>query len=428
MTYLQQTDPEIKKIIDEEKIRQKEGLELIPSENYTSPAVMEAMGSILTNKYSEGYPKKRYYGGNEFIDEVEILAQERAKALFGVASANVQPYSGSPANLAVYLATCQPGDTIMGLNLPDGGHLTHGWKVSATAIFYKSVPYHVREDGRIDMDEVWKLAREHKPKLIWSGATAYSYLYEYDKFAEVADAVGAYHVADIAHVAGLVAAGVHPSPVPHAHIVTTTTHKTLRGPRGGIIMVTKKGLEKDAELADKIDKAVFPGLQGGPHDHQTAAIAVALQEASLPEFSTYGAQIVKNAKALAESLTKNGIKLVSGGTENHLLLLDLVPLFGPGGGIFGQNALEAAGMTTNKNTIPKDPSTPFYPSGVRLGTPALTTRGMKESEMRKVGDWIVRALQAVSSSRLPGTKEERLAYLAKFKKDLETNTEIKKIR
>ncbi len=426
--FIEKEDAEIADIIAHEASRQKDGLELIPSENYTSPAVMQAMGSILTNKYSEGYAHKRYYNGNEFIDQVELAAIERAKKLFGVPHANVQPYSGSPANLAVYLATCNPGDTIMGLNLPDGGHLTHGWKVSATAIFYKSIPYHVKEDGRIDMDEVWALAKEHKPKLIWAGATAYVFKYEYDKFAEVADSVGAYFAADIAHVAGLIVAGAHPSPAPHAHIITTTTHKTLRGPRGGMIMVTDRGLAKDPELGSKIDKAVFPGLQGGPHDHQTAAIAIALKEAGTLEFQAYGHQIVANAKALAESLKKNGLKLVADGTENHLLLLDLVPVFGPGGGVFASDALEAGGMTANKNTIPKDPSSPFYPSGVRLGTPALTTRGMKEKEMEKVGEWIARSVRAVSSYRLPMDSKERVAYVEKFKAELIHNQELKKIR
>lgn len=426
--HIQHQDAEIYDQIVNEANRQKDGLELIPSENYTSPAVMEAMGSILTNKYSEGYAHKRYYGGNEFIDQVELLAIERAKKLFGVPHANVQPYSGSPANLAVYMATCNPGDVIMGLNLPDGGHLTHGWKVSATAIFYKSVPYHVKKDGRIDMDEVWRLAKEHKPKLIWSGATAYTYLYEYDKFTEVAESIGAYHVADIAHVAGLIAAGAHPSPAPHAHIITTTTHKTLRGPRGGMIMVTERGLQKDPDLGQKIDAAVFPGLQGGPHDHQTAAIAIALKEAATEEFKAYGKQIVANAKALAESLKNNGLKLVADGTENHLILIDLVPVFGPGGGVFASEVMEAGGMTANKNTIPKDPSSPFYPSGIRLGTPALTTRGMKEAEMVKVGEWIARAVHEVGKYRLPADLKERGAYIKKFKDELAGNQTIKTIR
>ncbi len=425
---IKKQDPQIYKAIAGEWERQADGLELIPSENYTSPAVMEAMGSILTNKYSEGYPNRRYYGGNEFIDQIETEAIQRTKKIFGVPFANVQPYSGSPANLAVYVAICKPGDTVMGLNLPDGGHLTHGWKYSATALFYKSVPYHVKDDGRIDMEEVRKLAHEHKPKLIWVGATAYPYLYDYKAFIEIADEVGAFVAADIAHVAGLIVAGAHPSPAAHAHIITTTTHKTLRGPRGGIIMTTARGITKDAELAQRIDKAIIPGLQGGPHNHQTAAIAIALKEAATPAFKAYGKQIVKNAKALAESLKKNGMKLVSGGTENHLLLLDLVPVFGPGGGHFASDALEIAGMTANKNTIPKDPGSAFYPSGVRLGTPALTTRGMKEAEMKKVGEWIARAIREASQYRLPADTKDRPAYLAKAKEELKRNGNLKKIR
>lgn len=399
---------------------------MIPSENYTSPAVMAAMGSILTNKYSEGYPRKRYYGGNEFIDEVEITAQERVKKIFGVPHANVQPYSGSPANLAVYLATCNPGDVVMGLNLPDGGHLTHGWKVSATGTFYKSIPYHVREDGRVDMDEIRKSAREHKPKLIWVGATAYPYKYEYEEFAEIADSVGAYLAADIAHVAGLIIAGVHPSPVPHAHVVTSTTHKTLRGPRGGIIMVTDKGVEKDPDLPSNVDRGIFPGLQGGPHDHQTAAIAVAMREAADPEFKDYGAQVVKNAEALAESLKTEGLKLVSGGTENHLILVDLTP-FGPGRGVFAEKALDAARITINKNTIPKEPSSPFYPSGIRLGTPALTTRAMKEAEMKQIGKWISAVIAELKETALPEGKKERTKAVKDFEKSLAKNETIKKI-
>ena len=426
--HIQNEDSEVFDAIQGEKKRQEDGLELIPSENYTSPAVMEAMGSILTNKYSEGYAGKRYYNGNEFIDNIERLAIERAKKLFGVPSVNVQPYSGSPANLAVYLATCAPGDTVMGFALPDGGHLTHGWKVSATGIFYNSIPYHVREDGHVDIDEVRALAREHKPKLLWAGATAYEKIFDWAAFAEIADEVGAYFATDIAHIAGLVVAGAHPSPVPHAHIVTTTTHKTLRGPRGGMIMVTQRGLSKDAELAQKVDKAVFPGLQGGPHDHQTAAIAIALKEASTDEFKKYGQQIVANAKALAQSLQKNGVELVGGGTENHLLRLNLVPLLGPGGGVFVSDAMEVAGMTANKNTIPKDPSSPFYPSGVRLGTPALTTRGMKEGEMDKVGGWIARVIAEVKTHRLPTDAKERSAYLKKFQSEIAANQALKKIR
>jgi glycine hydroxymethyltransferase len=421
-------DKQIRDLIEKEAHRQKEGLEMIPSENYASEEVMMAMGSILTNKYSEGYAGKRYYGGNEYIDEIETIAKERAKKLFGVAHANVQPYSGSPANLAVYLATCAPGDTVMGLNLPDGGHLTHGWKVSATGIFYNSVSYHVGADGYIDMDEVEALAREHKPKLIWAGATAYMHHFDFERFAKIADEVGAYFAADMAHVSGLIVAGVHPSPVPYAHIMTTTTHKTLRGPRGGIIMVTEKGLQKDPELADKIDRAVFPGLQGGPHDHQTAAIAIALGEAATPEFREYGAQIVKNAKALATSLLENGMKLVGGGTENHLVLMDTVPLFGAGGGVFADKTLSAIGITVNKNTIPKDPGTPFYPSGIRMGTPALTTRGMKEKEMKQIGAWMAEVLGFFKGTALPADKTERAAALKEFDAKLAAHPEIKKMR
>ena len=381
-------------IIGESK-RQKEGLEMIPSENYTSPAVMEAMGSILINKYSEGYPKKRYYGGNFFIDQIELECQSRAKKLFNVEHVNVQPYSGSPANLAVCLATCQPGDAIMGLNLPDGGHLTHGWKVSATGIFYKSVPYHVKANGRVDIDEVWRLARENKPKLIWMGATAYVFQLEFEDFAQIADDVGAYLACDIAHIAGLIVAGAHKTPVPFCHIVTTTTHKTLRGPRGGMIMVTTRGLRKDPELSEKIDRAVFPGLGGGPHDHQTAAIAVALKEAASPKFKKYGNQIVRNAKALAKELIKEGLDLIGKGTENHMVLADLTKTNGAGSGILVQDTLGYIGITVNKNTIPLEPSSPFYPSGIRIGTPALTSRGMKETHMKKIAKWIGAVIKIV---------------------------------
>jgi len=425
---LRQTDDQIASLISQEEERQRSGLEMIPSENHSSPAVREALGSILTDKYSEGYPGKRYYGGNEFVDQVEILAQERAKKLFGVPHVNVQPYSGSPANLAVYLATVNPGDTIMGLNLLDGGHLTHGWKVSATAVYYKSIPYHVDEKGKVDIDEVWRLVKEHKPKLIWTGATAYVYQYEFDKFAEIAESAGAYYAADIAHVAGLIAAGVHASPIPYAHVVTTTTHKTLRGPRGGMIMVTERGLAKDPDLADKVDRAIFPGLQGGPHDHQTAAIAVALKEAAQPEFKIYGAQVIQNAKKLAATLMGEGIKLVGNGTENHLLLLDLIPLYGAGGGIFGQEILGRVKITVNKNTIAKDPSSPFYPSGVRLGTPALTSRGMKEAEMEKIGKIIGSALKMFEGEKLPEVKSERPAYVAQFVQKIRANNDLETLR
>ncbi len=428
MKNLKSVDPKIFSFVEHEIKRQTEGVELIPSENYASTAVRSVLSSYLVNKYSEGYPKKRYYGGNENIDDVEITAQERAKKLFKVPFVNVQPYSGSPANFAVYLATCKPGDTIMGLNLTDGGHLTHGWKVSATAIFFKSIPYHVKKDGRVDIDEVWRLAKEHKPKLIWTGATAYVYEFEFDKFAEIADSVGAYLASDIAHIAGLVIGGAHISPVKYAHIVTTTTHKTLRGPRGGMIMVTEKGLKKDPDLGTKIDKAIFPGLQGGPHDNTTGAIAVALQEAAKPNFKKYAAQIVKNAKTLGKTLMDGGLTLVGNGTENHMLLVDLVPQLGPGAGIFLEKALDFAGLTLNKNTIPGEPASPFFPSGVRLGTPAATTRGMKEKEMKFIGKIILSVIDVIKDVRLPDEKNMRTKAVADFEGKMRNNKELKRLK
>ena len=424
---LKETDAEIDGAIRNEVRRQEDGLEMIPSENFVSPAVMEAMSSVMTNKYSEGYPGKRYYGGNEFVDVAENLAIERAKKLFKVPHANVQPYSGTPANFAIYMATCKPGDVIMGQSLPDGGHLTHGWKTSFSGIFYKSFQYHVKANGYIDFEEARKLALEHKPKLIWIGASAYVREFPFKELAEIADEVGAYLAADVAHISGLILGGAHPSPVPYVHVLMTTTHKTLRGPRGAIIMVTEKGLQKDPELATKIDKAVFPGLQGGPHDHTTAAIAVALQEAAQPEFSDYAKQIVKNSKALAKELVENGLKLVSDGTDNHLMLVDLTNVE-PGHAVFAQEALDAAGITTNKNTIPQDPSSPFYPSGIRLGTPALTTRGMKEKEMVQIGKWVAAAINETASCRLPGDKEERKEMLKKFKEEVKGNAVLLRIK
>ncbi len=420
-------DPELFGYIKSELERQRNGLEMIPSENFPSLAVLEACGSVLNNKYSEGYPAKRYYGGNQFIDKVESLAIARAKSLFGVPHANVQPYSGSPANLAVYLALCKPGDTIMGLSLTDGGHLTHGWNTSATGMLFNSVQYHLKPDGTTDIEGARKLAVENKPKLIWVGATAYPRALPFKEFAGIADEVGAYLAADISHVAGLVAGGAHESPVDYVHIVTTTTHKTLRGPRGGMIMVTEKGLKKDPDLATKIDKMIFPGLQGGPHQHQTAAIAVALLEASKPEFKEYVAQIVKNSRAMAERFRQNGIKLISDGSDNHLLLVDLTP-FGKGKGVFVQDALDEANITVNKNTIPNEPSTAYYPSGIRLGPPAITTRGMKEVEMVRIADLITAIIRKVGSMELPESKEERIAYLKKFRVDLKTNKAVEDVR
>jgi glycine hydroxymethyltransferase len=424
---LRDTDPDVYGLLQRERQRQREGVELIPSENYVSEAVLEAMGTIFTNKYSEGYPGRRYYGGNENVDDLERLAQERAKALFGVPHANVQPYSGSPANLAVYLACCRPGDPIMGLNLPDGGHLTHGWNVSATGTYYRSVPYHVSKDGYIDLDEVWRLAREQRPRLIWCGATAYVREFPFEKFAEVADDVGAFFAADIAHIAGLVVAGVHKSPASYAHVITTTTHKTLRGPRGAMIMVTQRGLERDRELADRVDRAIFPGLQGGPHDHTTAAIAVTLAEAAEPSFREYGRQIVANARALAEGLNRREVRLVTGGTDNHMILIDLTP-DGPGRGVFLQEALDRVGITVNKNTIPGEPSSAFYPSGVRLGTPAATTRGMREAEMDQIATWIAAVAEEIRRVQLPGSREERVAQLKAFRQAIEENARLAAMR
>ncbi|GLV50670.1 serine hydroxymethyltransferase [Thermobispora bispora] len=386
---LKAVDPEIAALIQAEERRQADTVKLIASENYVSRAVLEATGSVLTNKYSEGYPGKRYYEGQQVIDQIETLAIERAKRLFNVAHANVQPYSGSPANLAIYLAFLNPGDTVLGMGLPFGGHLTHGWSVSATGKWFNAVRYGVRKDtGRIDMDQVRELALEHRPKLIFCGGTAIPRIIDFPAFAEIAREVGAVLAADIAHIAGLVAAGVHPSPVGHADVISTTTHKTLRGPRGAMLMTNSD------EHAVAINKAVFPGLQGGPHNHTTAAIAVALHEAAQPEFKAYAEQIVKNAKALADELLSRGYDLVSGGTDNHLILIDLTNK-GIGGKPAAQ-ALDRAGLETNYNTVPFDPRKPFDPSGIRIGTPAVTSRGMREPEMRQIGAWIDEVITAVA--------------------------------
>ncbi len=384
---LQKIDPKIAGFIEKEKGRQEISLEMIPSENHTSQAVREALGSVLTDKYAEGYPGKRYYAGLKIYDQIEETCQNRAKELFNVPYVNVQPYSGSPANQAVYFAVCQPGDKTMGMALPQGGHLTHGWKVNFSAKYYKSIQYGLsKKTGLLDYNQIEKLAKKEKPKLIWVGATAYPRIFDWKRLGEIADSVGAYLSADISHIAGLIVAGVHPSPVKYVHIVTTTTHKTLRGPRGGIIMVTKKGLKKDDLLADKINKAVFPGLQGGPHENNIAAIAVSLKEASQQSFKKYGEQIIKNSQVLAKELIGYGFNLITGGTDNHLILIDL-----RNKRVLGkeaQNRLEKAGITTNKNAIPFDPNPPFNPSGLRIGTPAITTRGMKEKEMKKIASWI----------------------------------------
>jgi glycine hydroxymethyltransferase len=384
--HLADTDPQIAALVEQEARRQFEKIRLIPSENYVSAAVLEATGTVLTNKYSEGYPGRRYYEGQQFIDQVESLAAERARALFGVDHANVQPYSGSPANLAVYLAFLQPGDTVVGMALPMGGHLTHGWPVSVTGKWFHSVQYGVRADtGRVDVDEIRDIARRERPKLIFCGGTAVPRVIDFARYAEIAREVGAVLVADIAHIAGLIAGGAHPSPVGHAEVISTTTHKTLRGPRGALLMST-------AEHAAALDKAVFPGLQGGPHNHTTAAIAVALQEASTEEFRRYARQVVANARALATALLERGYDLVSGGTDTHLILVDLTSK--DIGGKPAAKALDRAGIELNYNTVPFDPRKPFDPSGIRLGTPAVTTRGLTEEHMPQVAAWLDEAVQA----------------------------------
>ncbi|WP_406372116.1 serine hydroxymethyltransferase [Streptomyces sp. NBC_01550] len=380
------TDPELAALVSAEEQLQADTLRLIPSENYVSAAVLEASGTVLQNKYSEGYPGKRYYEGQQIIDQVETVAVERATSLFRMDHANVQPYSGSPANLAVYLAFLEPGDTVLGMSLPMGGHLTHGWGVSATGTWFRGVQYGVRRDtGRIDLDEVRDLARAERPKVIFCGGTAVPRTIDFAGFAEIAHEVGAVLVADIAHIAGLIAGGAHPSPAPHADVVSTTTHKTLRGPRGAMLL-------SRAEHARAIDRAVFPGLQGGPHNQTTAAIAVALKEAATDDFSAYAHQVVANARALGEELASRGFDLVSGGTDNHLLLIDLTGKDVPGK--IAAKALDRAGIVVNYNTVPYDPRKPFDPSGIRIGTPALTSRGIPASEMGTVAEWIARVVEA----------------------------------
>lgn len=386
MATLKTQDPQIEKLIKQEDRRQQDDIILIPSENYTSQSVREALGTRLTNKYSEGFPKKRYYSGNQVIDSVEELAIERAKQLFGCKFANVQSYSGSPANQAIYMALLEPGSTVMGLSLTHGGHLTHGWPVNFSGKFYKAVQYGVNQNSeRLDLKTIEKLAKKAKPKLIFTGATAYSRTWDFKAFAKIAKSVGAYLVADISHIAGLVVSGAHPNPFPYADVVMTTTHKTLRGPRGALILTNSE------EISEKINKAVFPGLQGGPHDNQTAAIAVALKEAQSKTFKAYGKQIVKNAKALAAALSSNSVRLVSGGTDNHLILIDLGPKGASGKDM--QNALYEAGFSTNKNTVPSETRSPFVTSGIRIGTPAVTTRGMKEPQMRLIGNWLAQIIK-----------------------------------
>lgn len=423
--FLKQTDPEVYKAIMGESKRQFDGVELIASENYVSESVLDALGSILTNKYSEGMVGKRYYGGNKFIDDVESLAVDRAKQLYGVDHVNVQPYSGSPANLAVYFALLEPGNKVMGMNLYFGGHLTHGWGVNITGKYFESVQYQTGRDGLLDYDELEKQVKKERPKLLICGATAYPRVYDYKRLAEIAHSVDAYFMADIAHESGLIAAGVIPSPVGHADVITSTTHKTLRGPRGGMIMCNGnpseplKPLAKDADprqnLPTLIDRAIFPGLQGGPHNHTTAGIAVALGEAMKPEFKVYAQQIVDNAHTLAKAMIERGYELVSGGTDNHLMLINMVA----SKGISGKEAeevLEEVGITVNKNTVPWDERKPYDPSGIRLGTPAITTRGLVEDNMGDIAGFIDSAIDNRGNKEvLAQIKSEVTEYMAEFK-------------
>ncbi len=405
ISHIASTDPQIAELIEGEAKRQFGKARLIPSENYVSQAVLEACGTVLTNKYSEGYAGRRYYEGQQFVDPIELLAIDRAKALFGVEHANVQTYSGSPANLAVYMAFAQPGDTVMGMALPAGGHLTHGWPVSVTGKWFNAVHYGVRAGtGRVDFDEIRDIALRERPKILYCGGTAIPRTIDFPAFAEIAREAGAVLIADVAHIAGLIAGGAHPSPVGYAPVIVTTTHKTLRGPRGAMIMSTE-------EHAKAIDRAVFPGLQGGPHNHTTAGVAVALHEAAQPEFRRYAHQIVANAKALAAALTERGFTLVSGGTDNHLILVDLTPQ-----GIGGKpaaKALDRAGIETNYNTIPFDPRKPFDPSGLRIGTPAITTRGLTEEHMPQLAAWMEAAVTAAVKE-----DEESIARIAGEVRDL----------
>ena len=406
LTNLKTVDPEIQKAIDQELSRQREKLEMIASENIVSTAVMQAQGSILTNKYAEGYPGKRYYGGCEYVDIVEQLAIDRAKKLFGAEYANVQPHSGAQANTAVYFALLEPGDTILGMNLTDGGHLTHGSPVNISGKYFKIIPYGVdKETERIDYDELERLAKEHQPKLIVGGASAYSRVIDFERMAQIAKSVGAYFMVDMAHIAGLVAAGLHPSPVPYADVVTTTTHKTLRGPRGGLILC------RDAEFGKQFNKAIFPGIQGGPLMHVIAAKAVAFKEALSDEFKVYQQQVLDNAKALVDELVKKGFRIVSSGTDNHLMLVDLRSK-----NITGKEAqflLDEIGITANRNTIPFEPLSPFVTSGIRLGTPALTTRGLKEEDIREVADIIADVIENREDSAVIETAKAKVQAICK---------------
>jgi len=415
-------------LVAKELKRQKEMIGLIPSENTVSPAVSKVLSSCLSNKYSEGYALRRYYEGNQIIDEIELLAIERIKKLFGVPYVNVQPYSGSPANWAIYFSLMQPGDTLMGLKLSMGGHLTHGHPdVTASGRFYNSVQYGVKKDARIDFAEVEQLAKKHKPKVIVAGNTAYPFELDFKKFRAIADKVGAWLVADISHITGLVIAGEHMSPVPYADVIMTTTHKTFRGPRGAMILVTQRGLDRDPDLGKRMNAAIIPGTQGGPHNATTAGIAIAAAEASTAKFRAYGKQIRKNATALATELLQQDIDLVGGGTETHLMVIDLTK-FGIGLGTQVAFALDVAGIYANRNTIPTEQGSPFYPSGLRLGTPLVTSRGMKEKEMKQIAKWIALVAKHVSEQQLPTDRKERAVFLKKFRKNALKDPVLKNIR
>lgn len=415
-------------LIQQEERRQIEKIGLIPSENHMSPRVTGALASCLSSKYSEGYPGKRYYEGNQIIDQLENLAIDRAKSLFGVPFANVQAYSGSPANSAIQFALLEPGDTLMGLRLGGGGHLTHGHpKVTFSGNHYRSIQYGLDENARIDFDQMLELAKEYQPSVIIAGTTSYPLTLDFSRFREVADTVGAWLVADISHITGLIIGGEHPSPVPYADVIMTTTHKTLRGPRGAVILVTERGLARDPKLGNKINKAIIPGLQGGPHNATTAGIAVALEEAAQSTFRQYAHQMRLNADALAESLHAKGLKMVGGGTENHLIVVDLTP-HRISLGTQVAYAMDVAGMYANRNTIPNEPGTPFYPSGLRLGTPMVTTRGMKEAEMAQIGQWIAQVVEHVRNETLPQDPKQRAVFVREFKAQADEDTFLLALR
>ncbi len=415
-------------LITQEEQRQREMIGLIPSENHISPEVASVLSSCLSSKYAEGYPRRRYYEGNQIIDQIEQLAIDRVKALFGVPYANVQPYSGSPANGAICFALMEPGETLMGLALSSGGHLTHGHpKVTFSGKYFHSVQFGLNAEARIDFDEMLALAKEHRPKVIIAGTTAYPFELDFKKFRQVADEVGAWLVADISHITGLVIGGEHPSPVPYADVIMSTTHKTFRGPRGAMILVTDRGLQRDADLGKKIDSAIIPGLQGGPHNATTAGIAIAAEEATRPAYQTYIHQIRTNADALASALQKKGLTLVGGGTENHLLLVDLSQI-SPGLGSQAAFAMDVAGMYANRNTVPNEPVSPFYPSGLRLGTPLITTRGFKAEAMGQIADWINQVVSHIQDASLPAEKAARASFLKDFRAKTIKDKKLLKIR